>query len=80
MNITDLELKLINAIVNCEYGSEPDDAVWFWCPALEFDSAQISGIVGSAVKKDLVWVQGEGNIDEHIIGLTKLGLDAYNNQ
>jgi len=79
MNITDLELKLINAIVNCEYGSEPEDEVWFWAVAQEFESAQISGVVSSAVKKGLVSVQDEGT-KEHIIYLNKSGIEIYNNQ
>ena len=79
MNITDLELKLINAITESDYSQEPHDAVWFWSVAQEFDSNQISGVVGSAVKKGLVKVQDEGTKD-HIIYLTTDGLDIFNNQ
>lgn len=74
MKTTDMEKDVIRAIAENEYSDTPEDNVWVWviadnCKITRKD--QVSGIVSSLVKKDLVLTDGE------TIQLTEKGVIEY---
>lgn len=76
MNITPLELSILNAVNCSEYGDSFQDPIWFHSIEHAVDKAQISGVISSLVKKDLAGTQDEGT-PEHTIWLTDKGVDVF---
>ena len=77
-NLTDNEAKIITSVFNCHYGTE-GDCVWAWAhndstKPHGLPQASASGVIGSLVKKGLMYSDDHGGRDD-VIGLTKAGIE-----
>lgn len=75
--ITEFEGRVIDAIIDSEYGEDFNDAVWtFSVRVKEKTGNQIKGALGSLVKKGLVscWDYEPG---EPVAQLTEVGIALY---
>ena len=75
MRTTTLENDVIKAIVNSEYSDFPGCPIWVWSVADNtkiVNTKQVSGVISSLVKKELVKTDGE------CLWLTKIGIEEYN--
>ena len=78
-NLTTLELQVLTAIDNSEYGYDDImEPVWFFSVAdnMDCEAAQLSGIISSLHKKGLAHTFDEGT-EDHIIQMTSEGVKAY---
>jgi hypothetical protein len=82
MNITELEKQVLINIKNSEYqdGSSLENS-WVWSFSVTNETKQLSGALGSCVKKGLVVCDmddtGNGKPDE-VCSLTKEGVEYLN--
>lgn len=84
-NLTELERDLIfNGMMKNDYGDSPDHWVWSWaiydCGQMEIvKKKQVSGVVSSLVKKELIRTFDGDKRDEYSIQLTKKGIELVKN-
>ena len=80
MKITDLEFEILKAIDLSEYGEHLTDDIWFFSvednASDKITKSNISGLVGSLVKKGLVSVCDAGT-EDHTIAMTASGAGGY---
>lgn len=81
MKLTALELAVLKAIDESEYGGDLTDLIWTFSvddhlPA-SIKSTSIPGIVSSLVKKGLVVSSPAFMGDDATIGMTSAGAEAY---
>ena len=68
---TENELSLMIAIVENEYSNSLYDVVWLHSLTINMDKQSLPGIIGSLVKKGLVFSDGDH------ISLSELGVSVY---
>jgi hypothetical protein len=79
VNLTANETAVLISVFNCHYG-EDGDCVWAWAhndsnKPHGLPKATASGVIGSLVKKGLMYSDDHGGRDD-VIGLTNEGQEA----
>lgn len=78
MNLTDLEKDvLVNGLYNNEYCNDPDSEIYVWANSIGYhckgtQERQLSGVISSLSKKEIVVCEGHGN--ESTVRVTKKGM------
>lgn len=80
MNLTELEKDVIVAIAENQYADNPESPVWSW--AIVYDTKvvtkiNVSGVVSSLVKKELVKTYPAFQHYDDVVQLTKSGVEQY---
>lgn len=79
LNVTELEKKMLVSLLHCHYGDR-GDWIWAWAHNDSFkphglSEKSVPGIIGSLVKKGLMWSDGQTGRDS-CMGLTSEGQAA----
>lgn len=75
-NLTDLEKQMIEEIANSDYREDGNLASSVWQPVY---NNQDKGVLGSLVKKGIVWVDNTQKGYETVM-FTELGIEIYNSK
>jgi len=75
-NLTENEIKVLVSVYNCDYGNN-GDVVWAWAhndstKPHNLPKSSASGVIGSLVKKGLMFSDDHGGRDD-VIGITEDG-------